>query len=199
LGVARDLARRLEAPLVSATISRLLVDLNRSPHNPAVFSQITRRLPPPAREALLARFHRPYWQRIRAALDRARVPVLHVSVHSFTPRWRGDVRSFGVGLLYDPSRAAERARAIELQGALRQVAPWLRVRRNAPYRGDSDGLTTAMRRERPEEVYLGIELEINQGLLAEPKSRSKLLEPLAACVRRMLDLEPPDRVLGAGS
>jgi hypothetical protein len=36
------------------------------------------------------------------------------------------------------------------------------VRRNYPYRGWSDGLTTALRRRFAERAYVGIELEVNQ-------------------------------------
>jgi len=36
------------------------------------------------------------------------------------------------------------------------------VRRNYPYAGKSDGLTAFLRRRFPAEVYIGIELEINQ-------------------------------------
>ena len=38
----------------------------------------------------------------------------------------------------------------------------LRVRRNYPYRGDADGLTTTLRRRFPWQRYLGIEIEVNQ-------------------------------------
>ena len=42
LDLARRLAAAFGAPLVAATTTRLLVDLNRSPHNPRAFSEITR-------------------------------------------------------------------------------------------------------------------------------------------------------------
>ena len=41
-----------------------------------------------------------------------------------------------------------------------------RVRRNYPYRGAADGLTTALRRLFKPKDYLGLEIEINQALLA---------------------------------
>jgi len=74
---------------------------------------------------------------------------------------RGNSRRFDVGLLYGPKRPAERRFCSAWQRQLRDAAPSLRVRRNAPYRGSSDGLTTALRREFGPR-YLGIELEINQ-------------------------------------
>ena len=54
------------------------------------------------------------------------------------------------------------------------------MRRNAPYRGDADGLTTALRRELPVSRYEGIELELNQRLIASAAQRRALAAALAA-------------------
>ena len=170
LTAARFLAARLRAPLLSATTTRLLVDLNRSPHNPAVFSRFTRDLPAAERQRLLARHHRPHRDRVRVRLvEELESPgrVLHLAVHSFTPVLHGRPRRFDVGLLYDPQRTREASFCRAWQRHLREVAPDLRVRRNAPYRGSSDGLTTALRREFGPR-YLGIELEINQRHVQAP-------------------------------
>src|SRR5690349_3517443 len=70
LDLARRLGDALHAPLVAATTTRLLVDLNRSPHNPRAFSEITRRLPPADRRRLLEEHHRPHWDTVRARLAR---------------------------------------------------------------------------------------------------------------------------------
>ena len=180
LDIARRLARAWRAPLVAATTTRLLVDLNRSPHNPAVFSAITRRLPRARRDALLARHHRPHWQRVREALAASPAGALHLAVHSFTPVLRGARRDFGIGILYDPKRRAERERALAWQRRLARALPGVGVRRNAPYRGDGDGLTTALRRELPANRYEGIELELNQRLIASAAQRRALAAALAA-------------------
>ncbi len=180
LDVARRLARAWRAPLFSATTTRLLVDLNRSPHNPAVFSAHTRGLPRARRDALLDRHHRPHWRRVRAALAERTGPVLHLAVHSFTPVLRGMRRDFGIGILYDPKRRAERSLALVWQRRLARALPGVGVRRNAPYRGDADGLTTALRRELPARHYLGIELELNQRLIASAAQRRALAAALAA-------------------
>ena len=49
-----------------------------------------------------------------------------------------------------------------LQAVLQQVFPSLVVRRNYPYLGTADGLTTCLRKRFAPRAYLGIELEINQ-------------------------------------
>ena len=180
LDVARRLARAWRAPLVAATTTRLLVDLNRSPHNPAVFSVLTRELPRARRDALLARHHRPHWQRVRKTLATCRGHALHLAIHSFTPVLRGARRDFGIGILYDPKRRRERERALAWQRRLACALPGVRVRRNAPYRGAADGLTTALRRELPAGRYEGIELELNQRLIASAAQRRALAAAIAA-------------------
>jgi predicted N-formylglutamate amidohydrolase len=162
--------------------------LNRSPHNPRVFSSITRGLPFEKRQELLARHHEPHWKRVRESISQLRRrgrPIVHLGVHSFAAHLPGVSRDFEIGLLYDPSRTGERALASSWQRRLRELAPELRVRRNAPYRGDADGLTTALRRDFGPREYLGLELELNRGALHGAGWRRTLLtalsELLAAC------------------
>jgi predicted N-formylglutamate amidohydrolase len=185
LRVAKGLAQRLRVPLFSATTSRLLVDLNRSPHNPAVFSEFTQSLPPELRERLLRRYHTPHWEHVRRAIRANRGVTLHVGVHSFTPVWKGAPRAFPIGILYDTRRARERAVAIAWQRRLREHLPTRAVRRNAPYRGGNDGLTTALRRELRADRYLGIEIELNQGVLEDPRRRRELVALLAESLAKV--------------
>lgn len=189
LAIARALARDLDAPLIAGDVTRLLVDLNRSAHNPAVIGALGRGLPPEARHRLLEAWHRPHWARVRAAIAGARAsgrPVLHVGVHSFVPVLRGQRRAFDAGILYDPSRAGERHAAATWQRLLATGSAALRVRRNAPYRGTSDGLTTALRREWGPDAYLGLELELNQARLADTAARRRLAGVLAESLRALL-------------
>jgi len=165
LDLAETLAARLRAPLVASTTTRLLVDLNRSPHNPRVLSEVTRPLPPAERRALLERHHAPYWTAVRAEVARAfakHARVVHLGVHSFTPVLDDQVRRPDVALLYDPRRAPERALAVEWARALARALPGRAIGRNDPYRGTADGLTTALRREHGARSYVGIEIEVNQ-------------------------------------
>jgi len=165
LALARVLARACRAPLRAGTTSRLVVDLNRSLHHRGLFSEWTRELGAEERESLLDRYYRPYRSAVQADVaaaiaggDRA----LHVSVHSFTPVWHGEERRLDVGLLYDPRRRGERALCARWRQVLAERAPGLVVRRNQPYLGRADGLTTALRRRFGPSRYLGVELELNQ-------------------------------------
>ncbi|MEB2311875.1 MAG: N-formylglutamate amidohydrolase [Sorangiineae bacterium] len=166
LVLARELARALSADHVFATTSRLLVDLNRSPGHPAQFSEFTRALPREQRDAIARRHHAPYRRKVTELV--ARAPAVHLSVHSFTPIFHGEPRRAELGLLYDPSRARERALADALALALAARAPELRVRRNYPYRGTSDGLAETLRRALPPAAFIGLELELSQAIVRRP-------------------------------
>lgn len=165
LSLAAELAKRFGVPLHAGTVTRLLVDLNRSPGSRTLFSEFTRELPKPERERILDRYYRPYREGVTAEVAShvaGGAQVLHLSIHSFTPEWHGIERPADLGLLYDPRRALERDLCTALRQALRQAAPEMRVRRNYPYLGTSDSLVTTLRGKFPPESYLGIEIEVNQ-------------------------------------
>jgi len=165
LDLGRLFARQLRAPLHVGEVSRLLVELNRSLGHPSLFSEFSRGLEPSERETILARFYHPYRDQVRARIARwvrQRRPVVHLSLHSFTPVLHGEVRNADIGLLYDPRRERERQFCLRWQAILRDALPNLRVRRNYPYQGKADGFTTALRRLFPDAAYAGIELEVNQ-------------------------------------
>jgi len=186
LQLARDFARRLDAPLVFSTTSRLLVELNRSPGHPQIFSEYSRRLPPAMREEIVQRYYAPY----RAAVERhvrRGTRVLHVSSHSFTPRLAGTVRSADIGLLFDPRREGEAQFCRRWQIDLLDRSPGLRVKRNYPYRGWADGLTTYLRTRFPGDAYMGIELEVNQKFpLGDPARWRALRRTLVGSLESLL-------------
>jgi predicted N-formylglutamate amidohydrolase len=178
LVLARRLARVLDVPSIFADTTRLLVDLNRSLGHPGLFSEYTRRLPRAQREDIVRRYYLPHRTAVEATVWRLAArqrPLVHVAVHSFTPVLAGRRRGFDVGLLYDPARGAEARFARAWQEALRADAPALVVRRNQPYLGKADGLTTALRRQLAPRHYLGIELEVNQRLLVGDPARARRL------------------------
>jgi predicted N-formylglutamate amidohydrolase len=92
----------------------------------------------------------------------ARRRVIHISAHSFVPVLNGYTRNADIGLLYDPGRPTERALCARWRQSLGARASRLRVRRNYPYRGYADGLTTHLRRRYGRRGYVGVEIEVNQ-------------------------------------
>lgn len=168
LVMARALAAALAGELVYSTTSRLLIDLNRSAGHPRRYSAITRAAPASVREAIAERYYRPYWTEVEGFVKQAVTHgrrVIHVSSHSFTPRLNGKVRNADVGLLYDPSRQGEAGLCARWKASLAARAPKLRVRRNYPYAGKNDGLTSQLRQRFSPADYIGIELEVNQSIV----------------------------------
>jgi len=188
---AQELASALLSDIVFATTSRLLVDLNRSIGHPRLFSEFTRPLPAAQRKRIVKEHHAPYRDRVESLVATAVSRgdrVVHLSSHSFVPVLDGVVRTADVGLLYDPSRPGEARLCAVWQQVLLGMAPDLRVRRNYPYRGYGDGLTTTLRKHFDSDRYLGIELEVNHAtFLAGGPAWERLRSDLIQSFQTALD------------
>ncbi len=189
--LAREMAARYSAPLYFEETTRLLVDLNRSVGRPDLHSEATHHLSVAERREILDRYYHPHRRTVAAAIAAAVATgdrVVHVASHSFTPVLNGQVRSADIGILYDPARPGEVAFASAWLAALKAADASLRLRRNYPYLGTSDGVTMALRRLHPPDAYVGVELEVNQryveaGGRAWPKLRRTLVETLGAVLQ----------------
>ncbi len=162
---ARRLAEHFQLPLDIADVTRLLVELNRSPGHPALFSAYSASLDPGQRQEVLDTYYFPHRDRVTARIDRLMADghrICHISLHSFTPELNGELRNADIGLLYDPQRPLEKGFCQRWQRELEKNDDSFRVRRNYPYRGAADAFVTALRKRYPHDSYLGIELELNQ-------------------------------------
>jgi predicted N-formylglutamate amidohydrolase len=194
LTLAREMAAAFDAPLFFTETTRLLIDANRSLRTPDLHSEITRPLPLAERREIARRYWQPHRERVEGWVRHAVAAghaVLHVASHSFTPELKGRVRTADVGFLYDPRRPGEADFSRRWLTALQALRPDLRLRRNYPYLGRSDGLTLRLRREHAPERYVGIELEVNQRFVerggpAWPAIRASLV----ASLREVLGPQP---------
>jgi predicted N-formylglutamate amidohydrolase len=145
--VTRGLASELRCPAFLATFSRLLIDPNRGADDPTLIMRVSDGAVIPGnalideseRERRLVRFHRPYHAAIAAEIDAALaqgIDPLLVSVHSFTPYWKGTARPWHVGVLWDEDHrfAHHLLEALRAQGDLS-------VGDNEPYSGALEGDT----------------------------------------------------------
>ena len=148
---AAELTRRLadlwDAPALLARWSRLVVDLNRGGDDPTVVMKLSDgRIIPGNRDLdrdgitdRIARFHAPYHTAIEALIRDAAgagiVPIL-VSVHSFTPLWRGEKRPWHTGILWDRDGRL----ALPLLERLRREGDIV-VGDNEPYSGELENDT----------------------------------------------------------
>src|SRR6185369_17465450 len=157
LTLAREMAARFHAPLYYEETTRLLVDLNRSVGNPELHSEATRHLSLRERREILDVYYHPHRKRVAAAVAEiveAGDCVVQICSHSFTPELNGHVRTADIGMLYDPGRPGEVAFATAWIEALRAADPALRLRRNYPYIGKSDGVAQVLRRVHPADRYV---------------------------------------------
>ncbi len=174
LRMAREMSAAFRAPLVTSIVTRLLVDLNRSIGHARLHAPVVRETRHEERARIITDHYLPYRTRAEELVGKAVARgrrVLHISSHSFTPELNGNVRSADVGLLYDPARPGEVQLCERWKAALARSMPHLRVRRNYPYAGKGDGLTRHLRRRYRATAYLGVELEINQAIVAGPPRR----------------------------
>ncbi len=124
------LAAYTGAPALLTGFSRLLIDANRGEDDPTLVMRLSDGAIVPGnagvdaveRQRRIERFHRPYHQAITGLIDRmvdtGVVPAI-LSIHSFTPAWKGVARPWDMAILWDrddrmvvPALAAFRARGL---------------------------------------------------------------------------------------
>lgn len=156
--------------IFKAEVSRLLVDLNRSLGHKNLYSEFTKILPKAERLALLDEYYFPYRESFEKTINQMKGtnqhPIIHIAIHSFTPRWDGVLRNADIGLLYDPSHSLERDFCLKWKEKINHLFPKYKVRSNYPYHGRSNSFPTELRRKYKKN-YLGIELEINQAFFSK--------------------------------
>lgn len=185
LELARAVAVACHAPLLANPTTRLLVECNRSIGHAQLFSEFTRDLDTAEHMRLLATVYHPHRRAVDVAVRRSlrgHKRAVHIAMHTFTPVLNGKRRNADIGLLYDPRRPFEVEVADTLAKRLRAEMPKLRMRRNYPYRGWTDGLTTTLRGRFSASRYAGIEIEVNQALLRNSLVWKQLRRALADTV-----------------
>ena len=143
--VAEIIADTLGAPLVAAQFSRLIIDPNRGLDDPTLVVKLSDGAVIPANrhvdpyrdkaawQARIDTYYTPYNQAIEAAIGAAKqdgiAPII-LSVHSFTPIWRGDKRPWHAAVLWDKDDRLKR-----VMDAYMADLPDLIYGDNEPYSG----------------------------------------------------------------
>jgi predicted N-formylglutamate amidohydrolase len=110
--VTRALAGFIGAPAVLSTYSRLIIDPNRGLDDPTLVMRFSDGAIVPGNAYIdpaeiarrVARFWAPYRTEIAATIDAMTAigePPALISIHSFTPVWRGLSRRWKIGVLWD--------------------------------------------------------------------------------------------------
>jgi predicted N-formylglutamate amidohydrolase len=185
--LTRALAKRLDAPAILGTVSRLVLDLHREPDHPNLVPKSSDGYAIAGNaeidhEERLARFHIPYHRAIEERIA-ARRPRLILSIHSFTPclEQGGTPRPWEVGILYNQDETAARP-AIE----------WLRwhglvTGDNEPYSGKL--LNATLNRHAEANGIPSIAIEIRNDLIRDDDGVQRwtdILTQLTAVLRNHL-------------
>ena len=181
--VSRLMSEALDAPLVEQVYSRLVIDCNRDPSVESAMPEVSELTTIPAnvclsqaaRTARIEEIFEPYHAVIARLLEKrtqdGRETIL-VAMHSFTPVFKGFVRPWHVGVLYNRNPDAARILfdLFEKEGDLV-------VGDNQPYQISDDtdyGIPVHGERRRIPHV----ELEIRQDLIADERGQAAWAERL---------------------
>ena len=165
LAFAQKISSELHAPLIFQTVSRLVVECNRTINHPQLWSNVTGSLPAVEKNYWLEEIYLPYREQLRAhiaAKASSGLPAIHLSSHSMTHQVGDSIRHMDVALLFDPKRPYEQAFCEAWGKQLHTMNANLVVAYNEPYQGYNDGQVTWLRGMFDGQEYIGIELELNQ-------------------------------------
>lgn len=192
LGVATVLSRLMDSPLVHSCVSRLIIDCNRDTSAPDLIPPVSERTEIPGNQDLseaqrserVALSHTPFHNAIDAVIGprlAEGLPTAVVSIHTYTPVYKGVSRPWEIGLIYDTDASlAEPALA-----ALKAEAG-LTVGDNEPY-SPADGVYYTLKRHGQDRGLKSLMIEIRNNEVASPEAEQKWAERLAPILMRALD------------
>jgi len=188
--LTRGLARRLGAPAVLTRFSRLVIDPNRGRDDPTLVMRLSDGAVVPGNAFIddegiaerIRRFYDPYDAQVASIIESAMAagvaPVI-VSVHSFTPVWRGWPRPWQIGLLWDgDDRMASLLTTVLEEDGERDVG------RNEPYAGGLPGDT--IDRHATSRGLANVLVEIRQDLIALESGADAWAERLARLIEKVI-------------
>ena len=165
--IARWLQSKRNISLFYTNVTRLLIETNRSINHTELFSIYSQSLTEDVKEKIKQQYYFPYRNAVEDCIHSLAKPVLHLSIHTFTPELNNIKRKTDIGLLFDPSRKLESACCSHLREKLTLLLPTYQIDFNEPYAGVDDGFTTYLRAKFNDEEYAGIEIEVNQKYFSE--------------------------------
>lgn len=194
-GLARALSKELDAPLVMQRYSRLVFDCNRAMEASDAIVEVSDDIKIPANQNLSeadrqARFDQVYApfklaidQVIEGCLQRGVSPAI-VSIHSFTPVYKGEQRSLDLGIIHDVSDAGFANHIFELAHQSGQYS----VALNQPYEA-RDGVTHTLelhgtRRNQPSVMF-----EVRNDLIGDAHVQRQWAQRLGSLISGTLEPE----------
>lgn len=193
LGVSLALTALLDAPLVHSNVSRLIIDCNRSPDAHDLVpprSELTdvpgnQNLTDAERAERIALSHTPFHTAITDVLDeraKAGKTSVVVSLHSYTPTYKGVERPWEIGLIYGDDASLAKP-ALE---ALRRDTSYT-VGDNEPY-SPADGVYYTLNRHGTERGLKSLMIEVRNDEIATADQETDWAELLAPVLKEALKI-----------
>ena len=185
--LARLLARALDAALIAAPVSRLVIDVNRHVDAHDLIPATAEGTPVPGNADLSAEeharriqiYHAPFHDAIDAHLKAAKHLKAIVSVHSFTPSLFGKARPWHAGLLHDDDRFIADIMIEQLSRESDLV-----IGRNEPY-APTDGVFYTM--DRHAGALASAMIEVRNDLIANSVGQERWANSLAPALSTALE------------
>ncbi|MDR3476336.1 MAG: N-formylglutamate amidohydrolase [Devosia sp.] len=188
LAVSLQMVELLDAPLIHSTVSRLVIDCNRTYEAPDLIAKVSEQTAIPGNQAVgdddratrMAAFHAPFHAAIAAVLDAraaAGRETILIAMHSFTPVYRGVERPWPVGLIHGIDTTYTRA----VYAALEAAAPDLYVGWNEPYAA-LNGVTYTLEHHGDGRGLPSTMIEIRHDEILEPEGVARWASLLARCL-----------------
>jgi predicted N-formylglutamate amidohydrolase len=188
LELAHRLSSLLDAPLVHATVSRLVLDVNRDPSHHSSVVTVSEDTVIPGNQELSAQersrrvrsIYEPYHQALGSVVERCiarnAAPQV-VSVHSFTPVYRKERRPWHIGVLSGDDRRLSQP-LLELLRAGGQF----HVGDNQPY-APTDGVYHTLDRHCADRKLRSVLLELRSDTIGDDESRNQWAARLSRALR----------------
>ncbi|GFE64159.1 N-formylglutamate amidohydrolase [Litoreibacter roseus] len=182
--VAVLLSHQLDAVLVAGGISRLVYDCNRPPEAPDAMPARSEMfdvpgnidLPDTDKAVRVAAIYAPFRTVVAEAFKAASRDVL-VTIHSFTPIYRGQPRAVEIGVLHDAD-----ARLADAMLDRCTAHTKLTVKRNAPY-GPEDGVTHTLQVDALPTGRLNVMIEIRSDLIETSDMQASVADMLGGWLK----------------
>lgn len=175
LDLAIELMGALDAPLVHARVSRLVYDCNRPPERWDSMPQVSevfdvpgnRNLSEAQRAGRVREIYKPFRDLLSETLDSCTEPPTLITLHSFTPVYKGKRRDVELGILHDRDDRAARVMLKNTGGS------GLKTALNEPYAA-VDGVTHTLREHGVRRGIPNVMIEVRNDLIDTPAGVNRL-------------------------
>ena len=194
LDLSVELTGALDAPLVHSRVSRLVYDCNRPPAAHDAIPPKSEIYPVPGNAGLTEEqkaqrvrdVYEPFRALLSQTLDARPVPPVLITIHSFTPVYKGQARSVELGILHDSDDRAAQILLREAQGS------GLKSALNEPYSA-TDGVTHTLREHANARGLANVMIEVRNDLIDSPTGVNRIAGLLAPMLQNMInELDPPE-------